>query len=163
MARRLESRHRFALAAGGCLLGWVPVSCAPTPEGGAHAKAFELELLSTEKCPLVTKPGAPERAALGFKVRVTGRAPEGIAANYFYASVVASDGSRYLAELPGCEPVLTGAPLAPGEAREGYLNIPFPAHKNPRTLVYLPPVGNYPVAQRALELTLKPASEESHD
>jgi hypothetical protein len=89
--------------------------------------------------------------------------PEGVAANYFYASVLASDGSRYLAELPGCEPVLTGAPLGPGETREGYLNIPFPAHKEARTLAYLPPVGNYPAARRAVEMALKAAPEDEHD
>jgi hypothetical protein len=133
-------------------LGAMALACKAVGGAGPSNKAFELEILSTEKCPLPTEPGSPERAALGVKVKLTSRVPDGVAANYFYASVLASDGSRYLAELPGCSPVLSGAPLYSGEARLGYVNIPIPSHKQPEKLVYSPPVGKYPTAERVREV-----------
>lgn len=136
------------------LLAFVS-ACSPTPKPVTRAKTFELQVLAQEKCPLPSKPGAPERAALGLKVRLTALVPEGVAANYFYASLLSGDGSRYLAELPGCVPALSGVPLLAGETREGYLNIPLPVNKVARTLVYAPPVGGYPVAARTLEIPLQ--------
>jgi len=106
---------------------------------------------------LPSKPGAPERAALGLKVKLTALAPEGVAANYFYASLISSDGSRYLAELPGCAPALSAPPLFQGETVEGYLNMPLPVNKVAKALVYSPPVGGYPVAARTLEIPLQAA------
>jgi hypothetical protein len=133
----------------------LATGCASPPKPKVTGKLFELQLLSQEKCPLPSKPGAPERAALGIKVRLVGLAPEGVAANYFYASLLSHDGSRYLAELPGCGPVLGGAPLYPGETREGYFNIPLPAHKQARSLVYAPPIGTYPAQSRTVEIPLE--------
>lgn len=138
--------------------------CSPSQKADTRGKVFELELLTQEKCPLPSKPGAPERASLGLKVKLTARAPEGVAANYFYASLISSDGARYLAELPGCAPVLSNAPLLPGETAEGYLNIPLPVNKVAKALVYAPPVGQYPVAARTVEIPLQaPLSQDDQN
>lgn len=139
------------------------LSCTKEPSRPNPGKVFDLEVLSTEKCSLPAPLGAPERSALGVKVKLTAHVPEGVAANYFYASVLAADGSRYLAELPGCSPVLSGAPLYAGQTQIGYLNIPIPAHKQPRTLVYAPPLAAYPVARRVREIELVRKEDVDHE
>jgi hypothetical protein len=143
--------------------GIASLGCQGASLDPKHGKVFDLEVLSTEKCPLPTPAGAPERAALGIKVKLTARVPEGVASNYFYASVLAADGARYLAELAGCSPVLSGAPLQLGQESIGYLNIPIPAHKQPRALVYAPPVAAYPVARRTREVELGRAEVDEHE
>lgn len=115
---------------------------------------YELDILSTETCALPSATGESARTVLGVKVRLTSHTELGLAANYYYASILTSDGSRYLAELPGCEPVLSGAPLRPSETAEGFLNIPIPPQKKAETLVYLPPIGELPEKDRVTERKL---------
>jgi hypothetical protein len=75
---------------------------------------------------------------LGVKVRLTGKYPSGIPANFFYASLLSRDGTRYLAASEGCRPLLSGPPLLFGESREGYVNFPLQAKKGADRLAYAP-------------------------
>lgn len=130
-------------------------SCQPNGKAeGAGASAYTLEILSTETCSLPSRSGEPARSVLGVKVRLTSHTHLGLAANYFYGSVLTTDGSRYLAELPGCQPVLSAAPLLASESAEGFLNLPVPPQKKAETLVYLPPIGKLPEKDRVLERKL---------
>jgi len=115
---------------------------------------YEATLVSIDTCPLPTPSGEPERSVLGVRIRLTGKTPARVAANYFYASVLTVDGSRYLAGQPGCEPLLAAAPLKPGESAEGYVNVPIPSHKKPDRLQYLPPIDGQAERLRAVELPL---------
>lgn len=115
---------------------------------------YQLSILETTACPL--PPGLdPARVRIvGVKVRLRGNHEKNVPANYFYASVLTSDQSRYLAEHSGCSPVLTGAPLAPGEIAEGYLNFPVPSGKIPEVLAYSPALSGLSEAASAVELSL---------
>lgn len=104
-----------------------------------------MEVTSVTVCEAPTKPattvGAPSptpASTLGVKVRLTGHYESGIPANYFYASLLSRDGTRYLPATEGCRPLLSGAPLRPGETREGYANFPIAARKGADRLAYAP-------------------------
>lgn len=147
--RKLLLRFSFAIGT-----FWALSSCQELGPKPAATAPYELEILSTETCNLPSAPGEPARTTLGVKVRLTSHTELGLAANYYYASILTSDGSRYLAELPGCQPVLSGAPLRPSETAEGFLNIPIPSQKKPETLVYLPPIDQLPEKDRVTERKL---------
>lgn len=87
------------------------------------------------------KEARPGTSTLGVKVRLTGRYPSRVPANYFYASLVSRDGERYLPTADGCRPLLSGAPLLPGETREGYANFPIAAKRSAQKLAYAPNLG----------------------
>jgi len=103
--------------------------------------------------PVGTK-GQEPLSTLGVKVRVTGRYPDRVPANYFYASLLARDGARYLPTTKGCQPLLSGPPLLPGESREGYANFPILAQKSAERLAYAPNLertsGSDTLSQRRL-------------
>lgn len=129
-------------------------SCQGFEASTAPEAPYELEIVSTETCSLPSAPGDPPRTVLGVRVRLTSHTELGLAANYYYGSILTTDGSRYLAELPGCRPVLSSAPLRPSETAEGFLNIPIPPQKKAETLVYLPPIGQLPEKDRVTERKL---------
>jgi len=79
-----------------------------------------------------------------------------VPANYFYASLLTTDGERYLAEYPGCDPVLSGTPLGRGQSGEGFLNFPLPPSKTPEKIVYSPVLIDGEKAP-LVELTLRGA------
>lgn len=141
--------HLALLSVGPLLAG-----CTPGSAPRDTSAPYELTILERRSCELPSRPGAPERSALGIRVRLISRSELGVAANYYYASVLAGDGSRYLAELPGCSPVLSGAPLRSGESAEGFLNFPLPPDRSPAQLVYLPPIGTMPENVRARQIQL---------
>src|SRR6187431_49024 len=124
-----------------CSLGCQP---SAGPESG-RAPPFEIEVTSVTLCGAepsasgTAAAGAPVRdGTLGVKVRVTGRYESGVPANYFYASLLGRDGTRYLSAPEGCRPLLSGPPLRPGETREGYVNFPLQAKKGADRLAYAP-------------------------
>jgi hypothetical protein len=130
--------------------GWEFGERAPALNGGAP---FSLSVEKTEAC--AAEPGADPRRGplLGVLVRVTGRHEAGTPANYFYGSLLTRSGERYLAELAGCAPVLSGPPLGPGESRTGYLNFPIPAGALPDRVAYAPSFDGTRGAEK-----LKPAA-----
>lgn len=101
-------------------------------------RPFSVSLLDTRACPLPEGLDPEAKRILGVKVRVTSAHEGRVPANYFYASVLTKDGDRYLAELPGCRPVLSSPPLEPGHSAEGFLNFPLPVDKQPEQLNYAP-------------------------
>lgn len=109
------------------------------------APPFEVEVTSVTLCEPAhatsTSGAAASHASegtLGVKVRLTGKYPSGVPANFFYASLLSRDGTRYLAASEGCRPLLSGPPLLPGETREGYVNFPIVAKKGAERLAYAP-------------------------
>lgn len=99
---------------------------------------YTLTVLETRGCPLPEGVNEKEQRIFGVHVRLEGHREGGLPANYFYASVLTQDGARYLAELSGCEPVLSGPPLYPGQTAEGFVNFPLPLSKTPKMLEYAP-------------------------
>jgi hypothetical protein len=91
---------------------------------------------------------SPREGTLGVKVRLSGKYESGVPANYFYASLLSSDGTRYLATAAGCRPLLSGPPLMPGETREGYVNFPAQAKKSADRLSYAPNLDHTAFADR---------------
>lgn len=129
---------------------WLCLCClscqAAAGSDPSAAPPFEVEVTSVTVCETgasaqtAPAPKAPEGsgATLGVKVRLTGRYEGRIPANYFYASLLSRDGTRYLPAPEGCRPLLTGPPLLPGETREGYANFPLSAKKGAHRLAYAP-------------------------
>lgn len=120
-----------------CQAATVPVAGGTPP--------FEVEVTSVAVCDANERTSPPGVASglsgegtFGVKVRLTGRYASGVPANYFYASLLSRDGTRYLSAAAGCGPLLSGPPLLPGETREGYANFPLQAKKNARRLSYAP-------------------------
>ncbi|GEM_PF-1990023 len=99
---------------------------------------YELTILSAESCPLPPGLDPKEVTIQSYHVRLTGGDPGGVPANYFYASLLSTDGGRYLSGYTGCQPVLSGPPLASGESREAYINFALPPTKTPETLIFSP-------------------------
>ena len=136
------------------------VACQTT---GGPPGPYQLEVLEQRTCPLPSCLDSRKVRLHGVRVRVTGGEPAGTPANYFHASALTSDGARYLAEVPGCTPALSGPPLGPGESREGYLNFPVPPHKLVETLEYAPRVGKLPDKNTRQTLQLSTAPPQRAD
>lgn len=125
---------------------WLCVCClgCQVSTGGATGGGppFEVEVTSVTFCepaqPAPAQAGSPREGALGVKVRLSSRYESGLPANYFYASLLGRDGTRYLAMTAGCRPLLSGPPLLPGQSREGYVNFPLQAKKSADRLAYAP-------------------------
>lgn len=124
---------------------------------------YTLSILSTESCPLPEGLNPRTVMIMSYQVRLRGRHPEKVPANYFYASLLTTDGARYLADFPGCSPVLSASPVKPGEAADGYLNFPIPPGKTPHKLVYAPTLSGKPKGSSLLEITLSDARTEGTD
>lgn len=144
MLRRIGHAPRWL-----CFCSLSCLSCG-TQAGTASASPFELEVTSVTVCEPTGEASASTRtkaesssgpSTLGVKIRLTGHFPSRVPANYFYASLVSRDGSRYLPTAEGCRPLLSGAPLLPGETREGYANFPLVAKKSAQKLAYSPNLG----------------------
>jgi hypothetical protein len=54
----------------------------------------------------------------------------------------------------GCQPLLSGDPLRPGESREGYVNFPVPPAKLAAKLVYSPQLMGKQSDSAVVEITL---------
>lgn len=154
---RIHRLTTACLTATACLAATACNNKREAPGGDAEEhleRPYDFTLLGVETCPLPAPNGSRARSVLGLRVRMTSRSDLRVAANYFYASLLTSDGSRYLAEQPGCEPILAAAPLAAGQSAEGFINVPVPAQKRPSRLQYLPPLGDTPEHLRVTELPL---------
>src|SRR5690606_9312691 len=106
------------------------------------ARPFELDVMTVRDCeaPPHARLGNDEML-LGVKVKLRAlrdQTPQ----NYFYASLVDSEGRRYPPSFTGCTPRLTGEPLARGMAREGFVNFILPRDARKLTLEYAPRIGN---------------------
>lgn len=125
-------------------------------QGGEQVEGpFELSLLATETCPLPAGLDPARVAIRSYRVRIRSALDSGVPANYFYASLLTSDGSRYLADFPGCAPLLSGAPAYAGEEAIGYLNFPVPPDKTPETIVYAPRLEGLQREASVRELALR--------
>lgn len=138
--------------------GWEVFPSDDVPLG---PDPYVFSLLSREICPLAEGLDPRQVAILSYNVRLRGAHPQKVPANYFYASLLTTDGSRYLADFPGCGPLLSGPPLGPGETAQGYLNFPVPPGKTPEKLVYSPLLTGKPQGAPVVELLLNqsPASD----
>jgi hypothetical protein len=121
------------------------------PEG----QAYRFSLVDTESCPLPKGVDPDKTTIVSYKVRLESADEHGVPVNYFYASLLSTDGSRYLASQEGCAPLLAGTPLRKGQASEGYLNFPLPRAKTPETLVYSPELFDQSGEEAYQELSLR--------
>lgn len=131
--------------------GWEFFQSDSTPLG---EDPYVLSILNVEACPLPEGLDAKRVTILSYNVRLRGQHEHGVPANYFYASLLTTDGSRYLADFPGCEPLLSGPPVGPGDSAQGYLNFPVPPGKTPSKLVYAPTLTGDTPGESLVELTL---------
>lgn len=139
-----------------CALGLLACS-SPSTRDSEPTAAYQLTVLEQKPCPLPPGVDPKKTQLLGVRVRLVSHEASGIPANYFYASVLTTDGSRYLAEHPGCSPLLSGRPLFPGQIAEGYLNFPLPLEKTPETLVYAPILEGQNERESTREISLRAA------
>lgn len=128
---------------------------ANTASGDQEAPPFRLELLETESCPLPDGLDPKKVTIHSYRVKLTSELKSGVPANYFYASLLTTDGQRYLAEFSGCSDALNDTPLKKGESIDGYLNFPVPPSKTPETLVYAPKLLELSTAESTLELPVR--------
>ena len=141
------------------ICGVVPGCQCSKPEGDSVATSpYSLSILEVTPCPASPEVDTGRVRLVGVKVRIVGHHPRGVPANYFYASLLTTDQNRYLADYAGCSPRLSGKPLAPGEAAEGYLNFPVPVGKVPDKLVYAAALGGQHEGSSTVELRLANAS-----
>lgn len=133
------------------------LGCDPLrePDRGTPPHAFEIRLLATENCALPAHLNAKSVAQLSYRVRISSHLPSGVAANYFYATLLTTDGERYLSSFYGCTPLLAADPLKVGEQAEGFLNFSIPLSKIPEKLVYSPVLMHLAESQTVEEIVLK--------
>ncbi|HSC87439.1 MAG TPA: hypothetical protein VLC09_09230 [Polyangiaceae bacterium] len=129
-------------------------ACDRSSSPPADPAPFRIEVLEVTPCPAPPGLDTTKTRVLGVRVRVESNHSRGVPANYFYGSVLATDRSRYLAELPGCSPVLSGAPLYAGEHADGFLNFPVPLNKQIDSLVYAPRLGGAANQESSLSVAL---------
>lgn len=137
--------------------GWEVFQSEEKPLG---ADPYVLSILHAESCPLPEGLDPKAVTIVSYNVRLLGQHAQKVPANYFYASLLTTDGSRYLADFPGCTPLLSGAPVGPGETAQGYLNFPVPPGKTPEKIVYAPALTGKPRGGALLELPLNPKAPE---
>jgi hypothetical protein len=128
-------------------------------------RPYRLTLLSVESCALPAQLNPKEVVLVSFRVRLEGNLSSRVPANYFYASLLTSDGERYLPTYYGCEPLLAADPLEPGQRTEGFLNFSIPPSKVPERLAYSPRLVGLSESLALTELNLDEASAEpgAHD
>jgi hypothetical protein len=129
------------------------------PAESEPTRPFELELLATESCPLPAHLDRKDVALLSYRVRLSSHRDAGVPANYFYATLLTSDGERYLSSYYGCTPLLTAGPLREGEQAEGFLNFSLPPSKIPEKLVYSPILMPSADGQAVQEVLLQRAGD----
>lgn len=138
--------------------GWEVFQSDDAPLG---PEPYVFSLLNAESCPLPEGLDPKQVTIVSYNVRLRGQHPQKVPVNYFYASLLTTDGSRYLADFPGCSPLLSGPPVGPGETAQGYLNFPVPPGKAPARLVYSPELTGTPKTTPVVELLLNPAGPSS--
>ena len=116
-------------------------------------RPYRLTVVDTETCPLPAHLDPKNVLIQSYRVRLVGGYDRGVPANYFYASLLCTDGTRYLADFEGCAPLLSGPPVGKGQVAEGYLNFPVPPGKTPETIVYAPELLGSP-GQTVTELSV---------
>lgn len=115
------------------------LACSSSGSAGqSPERPFELSLVDTRACPVPPTLDDKTTRVVGLKVRITSRHAGNVPANYFYGSVLTKDGTRYLAALSGCTPVLASRPLEPGESSEGFLNFAVPKDTRLDRVAYAP-------------------------
>lgn len=137
---RLERLRPVIVA--GSLLGALPACEGWTwseegPKKPADGRLLVVEVIGTQTCSPETQATEPMPPLLGVEVEVVGWAEAGVPANYFYARLEDEDGERYPAR-EGCEPLLMGPPLRPGERARGFVSFSVPARRGGLKLVYEP-------------------------
>ena len=152
-----KKRQKLAVS---WFLAWSTLSymaCEPLRghKHGAPPRAFEIRLLGAESCPLPAHLNPKSVALLSYRVRLSSHHPSGVAANYFYATLLTTDGERYLSDFYGCAPLLAADPLQAGEQAEGFLNFSIPLSKIPEKLVYSPVLMHLPDGQAVEEIALE--------
>lgn len=115
---------------------------------------YVLSILGAESCALPEGLDPKVVTIVSYNVRLRGQHAQKVPANYFYASLLTTDGSRYLSDFPGCTPLLSGPPVGPGETAQGYLNFPVPPGKTPERLVYAPTLTGKSKGTEVVELHL---------
>ncbi len=85
-------------------------------------RLLTLKVLGTKACD--APPGASSAKLLGVEVELTSFSPTNVPANFYYATLDDGVRSTYRALPKGCEPVLSGTPLADGQSARGFLTFP---------------------------------------
>ena len=115
---------------------------------------YRLRILSTESCALPAHLSPKNVTIVSYKVRLEGNLSSKVPTNYFYASLLTTDGERYLSSYFGCEPLLSGEPLGPGQSAEGFVNFSIPPSKIPEKLVYAPKLMQLSETTATVELNV---------
>lgn len=141
--RRAASHARFllltALGQFGCD-GWTwEAEASKPPVDGAR---LGLKLLGVRDCTPTKRPASPsdtgrELRLLGVEVEITSFEPSGLPFNDYYASLEDSSGRRHRSR-DGCEPLLSGPPLAYGDKRRGFVSFAVPTTEKGHKFVYAP-------------------------
>jgi len=120
---------------------------------------YQLKLLNLESCPLPEHLNPKDVVLLSYRVRIQSNLASKVPANYFYASLLTTDGERYLSTYYGCAPLLTADPLGEGETADGFFNFSIPASKIPEKLVYSPKLLNISEQDALVELQVDPTAD----
>ena len=134
------------------LLG-LTTGCQRAPK---MAEEFTIEVMSTKDCSSDAGVTDANQSVIGYLVRLRSERDEGIPATYRYAALVMEDGSRYVATVDGCAPLLNGPPLRRGQEAEAYLNFPVKPGLTPVRFEYTPDLTHLSSERRAaIELSSK--------
>ncbi len=150
MARRLIKTLLLALGISACE-GWEIMERTASFEEG---QAFRIRVLSMESCPLPAHLDPKNVTLISYRVSLEGNHASNVPANYFYATLVTTEGDRYLSTYYGCQPVLADAPLQPAQSTEGFLNFSLPPSKVPEKLVYAPNLMEMSKEASTMELVI---------
>lgn len=108
------------------------------PSAGAQ---FELDVLGIKECqPEAHAPLDSDEILMGVQVKVTAKG-SGVPQNYYYGTLQDAEGRSYAASFGGCEPRLTGKPLAAGQTARGFINFRLPRRAQGLKLAYAPRVA----------------------
>lgn len=132
----------LAALALGCKEQPAPTKPSTSAEVSAGDRPFELDVVAVRDCE--TPRHAPlenDEMLLGVKVKLRARRDQ-TPQNYFYASLVDSEGRRYAPSFSGCTPRLVGEPLAATQTATGFVNFRLPRDARGLTLEYAPRIGH---------------------
>lgn len=150
----MSSSLGLILISAACLLGCESWAIFEQGDPIDEKMPYRLRLLSTESCALPAHLSSKNVAIVSYKVRLEGNLSSKVPANYFYASLLTTDGERYLSTFYGCEPLLAGEPLGPQQSAEGFVNFSIPPSKLPDKLVYAPNLMLLSEAASTTEISL---------
>ncbi|MCH2111087.1 MAG: hypothetical protein MK135_17345 [Polyangiaceae bacterium] len=126
---------KYQLLMAGALLG-----CETEQE--ERTLPFELEILGSQACSSPQIKSNHDRKLFGYHVKIHSHRGMGVPASFHYASLVAEDGRRYLAEPVGCTPLLSERVLGQGDDAKGWLNFAMPEGTVPAELIYAPDLSH---------------------